>query len=141
MKNQHVLLNYNMEDPQFLCLIMLNSQTGSHSQVASKEGRSGSQVLTDLTSPTEAVSSKKNLFEAGEAWKQNTTSVTPSKVNDDVTFFILIYLFTVTLINNCSSFHSGFLTNCSEVYFSFFLMSCSITNPNEKTGRGLSLSP
>ncbi|KAK5915836.1 hypothetical protein CesoFtcFv8_001393 [Champsocephalus esox] len=51
-------------------------------EVASKEGRSGSQVLTDLTSPTEAVSSKKNLFEAGEAWKQNTTSVTPSKDAD-----------------------------------------------------------
>ncbi|KAJ4946907.1 hypothetical protein JOQ06_008950 [Pogonophryne albipinna] len=51
-------------------------------EVASKEGRSGSQVLTDLTSPTEAVSSKKNLFEAGEAWKQNATSVTPSKDAD-----------------------------------------------------------
>ncbi|KAI9526573.1 hypothetical protein NQZ68_038286 [Dissostichus eleginoides] len=51
-------------------------------EVASKEGRSGSQVLTDLTSPTEAVSSKKNLFEAGEAWKQNAISVTPSKDAD-----------------------------------------------------------
>ncbi|XP_033972643.1 non-muscle caldesmon-like [Trematomus bernacchii] len=51
-------------------------------EVASKESRSGSQVLTDLTSPTEAVSSKKNLFEAGEAWKQNAISVTPSKDAD-----------------------------------------------------------
>ncbi|XP_037652168.1 lymphocyte-specific protein 1-like isoform X2 [Sebastes umbrosus] len=48
-------------------------------EVSSKEGRSGSQVLTDLTSPTEPVSSKKNLFEAGDAWNQNAISVTPSK--------------------------------------------------------------
>lgn len=32
--------------------------------------------------PTEPVSSKKNLFEAGEAWNQNIVSMTPSKVND-----------------------------------------------------------
>ncbi|KAK5874441.1 hypothetical protein PBY51_019385 [Eleginops maclovinus] len=51
-------------------------------EVSSKEGRSCSQVLTDLTSPAEAVSSKKNLFEAGEAWKQNVISVTPSKDAD-----------------------------------------------------------
>lgn len=38
-------------------------------------------MLTDLTSPTEPVSSKKNLFEAGDAWNQNAVSVTPSKVN------------------------------------------------------------
>ncbi|XP_035538375.1 lymphocyte-specific protein 1-like isoform X2 [Morone saxatilis] len=51
-------------------------------EVSSKEGRSGNQVLTDLTSPTEPVSSKKNLFEAGEAWNQNVVSVTPSKDAD-----------------------------------------------------------
>ncbi|XP_029284363.1 lymphocyte-specific protein 1-like [Cottoperca gobio] len=51
-------------------------------EVSSKEGRSGSQVLTDLMSPTQAVSSKKNLFEAGEAWTQNTISITPSKDAD-----------------------------------------------------------
>ncbi|XP_069581727.1 lymphocyte-specific protein 1-like isoform X1 [Brachyistius frenatus] len=51
-------------------------------EVSSKEGRSGCQVLTDLTSPTEPVASKKNLFEAGEAWNQNATSVAPSKDAD-----------------------------------------------------------
>ncbi|XP_044071243.1 non-muscle caldesmon-like isoform X2 [Siniperca chuatsi] len=51
-------------------------------EVSSKEGRSGSQVLTDLTGPPEPVSSKKNLFEAGEAWNQNAISVTPSKDAD-----------------------------------------------------------
>ncbi|XP_041793708.1 lymphocyte-specific protein 1-like [Chelmon rostratus] len=51
-------------------------------KASSKEGRSGSQVLTDLTSPAEPVSSKKNLFEAGEAWNQNAVSVAPSKDAD-----------------------------------------------------------
>ncbi|XP_039991708.1 lymphocyte-specific protein 1-like isoform X2 [Xiphias gladius] len=51
-------------------------------EVSSKEGRSGVPVLTDLTSPTEPVASKKNLFEAGEAWNQNAISVTASKDAD-----------------------------------------------------------
>ncbi|XP_031704670.1 lymphocyte-specific protein 1-like [Anarrhichthys ocellatus] len=51
-------------------------------EVSTKEGRSGSQALTDLTSPTEPVSSKKSLFEAGEAWSQNAVSVSPSKDAD-----------------------------------------------------------
>ncbi|XP_045889175.1 lymphocyte-specific protein 1-like [Micropterus dolomieu] len=51
-------------------------------EISSKESRSGSQVLTDMTSPPEPVSSKKNLFEAGEAWNQNAISVTPSKDAD-----------------------------------------------------------
>ncbi|XP_033476531.2 uncharacterized protein LOC117253260 isoform X1 [Epinephelus lanceolatus] len=51
-------------------------------EVSSKECRSGSQALTDLTSPSEPVSSKKNLFEAGEAWNQTAISVTPSKDAD-----------------------------------------------------------
>uniref|UniRef100_UPI0037E78FA6 lymphocyte-specific protein 1-like isoform X2 n=1 Tax=Semicossyphus pulcher TaxID=241346 RepID=UPI0037E78FA6 len=51
-------------------------------EVSSKEGRSGGQVLTDLASPSEPVSSKKSMFEAGEAWNQNTVSVTPSKDAD-----------------------------------------------------------
>lgn len=55
-------------------------------QVSSKESRSGSQVLTDLTAAAEPVSSKKNLFEAGEAWNQNAGSVTLSKVKDEVHF-------------------------------------------------------
>ncbi|TKS69495.1 Lymphocyte-specific protein 1 47 kDa actin-binding protein 52 kDa phosphoprotein [Collichthys lucidus] len=51
-------------------------------EVSSKEGRSSIQVLTDLMNPTEPVSSKKNLFEAGEAWNQNIVSMTPSKDAD-----------------------------------------------------------
>ncbi|KAM4743889.1 uncharacterized protein FYW61_000099 isoform 3-T3 [Anableps anableps] len=51
-------------------------------EVSSKEGRSSCQVLTDLTSPSEPVASKKNLFEAGEAWNQNIISATPSKDAD-----------------------------------------------------------
>ncbi len=50
-------------------------------QVSSKEGRSGPQVMTDLLNPTEPVSSKKNLFEAREVPNQNI-SVTSSKVPD-----------------------------------------------------------
>lgn len=50
------------------------------SQISSKENRSGTPVLTDLTAAAEPVSSKKSLFEGGEAWNQNTASVTPSKV-------------------------------------------------------------
>nr|XP_020495864.1 lymphocyte-specific protein 1-like isoform X1 [Labrus bergylta] len=52
-------------------------------EVSSKEGRPSVQVLTDLTSPAEPVSSKKNLFEAGEAWNQSSVSVTPSKQDAD----------------------------------------------------------
>ncbi|XP_034426155.1 LOW QUALITY PROTEIN: lymphocyte-specific protein 1-like [Hippoglossus hippoglossus] len=50
-------------------------------ELSSKEGRSGAQLLTDLTSPTEPVAAKKNLFEAGDAWNQNT-SVPASKDAD-----------------------------------------------------------
>ncbi|KAG8001183.1 Lymphocyte-specific protein 1, partial [Nibea albiflora] len=51
-------------------------------EVSSKEGRSSNQVLTDLMNPAEPVSSKKNLFEAGEAWNQNIVSMAPSKDTD-----------------------------------------------------------
>ncbi|XP_018538788.1 lymphocyte-specific protein 1 [Lates calcarifer] len=54
-------------------------------EVSSKDGRSsGGHTLTDLTSPTEPIASKKNLFEAGEAWNQNAISVTASKDADSV---------------------------------------------------------
>lgn len=49
-------------------------------QISSKENRSGTPVLTDLAAATEPVSSKKSLFEGGEAWNHNVTSVPPSKV-------------------------------------------------------------
>ncbi|KAM9367029.1 uncharacterized protein ABDE67_005992 [Symphorus nematophorus] len=48
-------------------------------EVSSKEGRSGGQVLTDLTSPTEPVASKKNLF---ETWNQSAVAYTPTKDAD-----------------------------------------------------------
>ncbi|XP_034719467.1 lymphocyte-specific protein 1 isoform X1 [Etheostoma cragini] len=53
-------------------------------EVSSKEGRSANQLLADVMSPTEAVSSRKSLFEAREAWNQNTIPVPPSKVSDEV---------------------------------------------------------
>ncbi|XP_040891038.1 lymphocyte-specific protein 1-like isoform X2 [Toxotes jaculatrix] len=51
-------------------------------EVSSMEGKAGGPALTDLTSPTEPVASKKNLFEAGEAWNQNAISVPSSKDAD-----------------------------------------------------------
>ncbi|XP_072237252.1 uncharacterized protein [Leuresthes tenuis] len=45
---------------------------------ALEEGRSSCPVA-DLTTPSEPVASKKNLFEAGEAWNQSVIAVTPSK--------------------------------------------------------------
>ncbi|XP_069383279.1 lymphocyte-specific protein 1-like [Paralichthys olivaceus] len=50
-------------------------------ELSSKEGRLGAQLLADLTSPTEPVAAKKNLFEAGDTWNQNI-SVTASKDAD-----------------------------------------------------------
>ncbi|KAM9423958.1 uncharacterized protein ACWYII_020870 isoform 2-T2 [Salvelinus alpinus] len=48
-------------------------------ETSSKEAKAArQQALTDLPSPTEPVASKKNLFEAGEAWSQ-TPRETPSK--------------------------------------------------------------
>uniref|UniRef100_A0A8C2WJN8 Uncharacterized protein n=1 Tax=Cyclopterus lumpus TaxID=8103 RepID=A0A8C2WJN8_CYCLU len=49
-------------------------------QASTQEGRSGGQALTDLTSPTEPVSSKRSLFEVGEARSPN--AVTPPKDAD-----------------------------------------------------------
>ncbi|XP_029702417.1 lymphocyte-specific protein 1 [Takifugu rubripes] len=51
-------------------------------EISSKENRSGTPSLTDLTAASEPVSSKKSLFEGGEAWNQNVPSVTPSKDAD-----------------------------------------------------------
>ncbi|XP_030582023.1 lymphocyte-specific protein 1-like isoform X2 [Archocentrus centrarchus] len=51
-------------------------------ELSSKENKSGCQALTDLTGPTEPVASKKNLFEAGDAWNQNPTSIIPPKDAD-----------------------------------------------------------
>ncbi|XP_029576310.1 non-muscle caldesmon isoform X2 [Salmo trutta] len=48
-------------------------------ETSSKEAKAArQQALMDLPSPTEPVASKKNLFEAGEAWSQNPRE-TPSK--------------------------------------------------------------
>ncbi|XP_056269283.1 caldesmon, smooth muscle-like isoform X3 [Pseudoliparis swirei] len=51
-------------------------------QVSTQEGRSAGQAPADLASPTEPVSSKKSLFEAGEA--RSHTAATPSKDADGV---------------------------------------------------------
>uniref|UniRef100_A0A096MAP5 Lymphocyte specific protein 1 b n=1 Tax=Poecilia formosa TaxID=48698 RepID=A0A096MAP5_POEFO len=48
-------------------------------EISSKEGRSSCQALTELTGPAEPVASKKNLFEAGDAWNQNVASAAASK--------------------------------------------------------------
>ncbi|XP_017282232.1 non-muscle caldesmon isoform X2 [Kryptolebias marmoratus] len=53
-------------------------------EVSSKDGKPSCQALTDLVSPSEPVTSKKNLFEAGEAWNQNILSVPPSKDADGI---------------------------------------------------------
>ncbi|KAM7424635.1 hypothetical protein PAMA_000813 [Pampus argenteus] len=72
-------------------------------EVSSKEGRSGVQAPTDLTNPTEPVASKKNLFEAGDAWNQNTISVTPSKDADGLKVGV------ADLINQWEIKHGGVL--------------------------------
>ncbi|XP_018621020.1 non-muscle caldesmon isoform X1 [Scleropages formosus] len=48
-------------------------------ETSTKESKGGKQVLMDIPSPPEPVASKKNLFEAGEAWSQNAFKGTPSK--------------------------------------------------------------
>lgn len=49
-------------------------------QISSKEAKASKQALMEIASPPEPVASKKNLFEAGDAWNQNATKTTPSKV-------------------------------------------------------------
>ncbi|KAM4602452.1 uncharacterized protein ACJ7VT_019089 [Polymixia lowei] len=51
-------------------------------KISSKDVKAAKPVLIDLPSPTEPVASKKNLFEAGDAWSQNSTRVTQSKDAD-----------------------------------------------------------
>ncbi|XP_028812223.1 non-muscle caldesmon-like isoform X2 [Denticeps clupeoides] len=48
-------------------------------EISSKEAIAVKQMLMDIPSPSEPISCKKNLFEAGEAWNQNDTKNTPSK--------------------------------------------------------------
>ncbi|XP_075867331.1 lymphocyte-specific protein 1-like [Nelusetta ayraudi] len=51
-------------------------------EVSSKESKSGSQVAPELTGVSEPVASKRNLFEAGEAWNQSGASVAALKDTD-----------------------------------------------------------
>ncbi|XP_052000279.1 non-muscle caldesmon isoform X2 [Xyrauchen texanus] len=44
-----------------------------------KEGNIFKQPLMDVTTPQEPVSARKTLFEAGEAWNQNSATATPAK--------------------------------------------------------------
>ncbi|XP_063044729.1 non-muscle caldesmon-like isoform X2 [Engraulis encrasicolus] len=46
---------------------------------AIEEAKASKQALMEIASPPEPVASKKNLFEAGDAWNQNATKTTPSK--------------------------------------------------------------
>ncbi|XP_071401480.1 non-muscle caldesmon-like [Centroberyx affinis] len=48
-------------------------------QISSKEAKAGRQALPELPGPAEPLVAKKNLFEAGEAWNQNSIKVAPSK--------------------------------------------------------------
>ncbi|XP_036399794.1 non-muscle caldesmon-like isoform X2 [Megalops cyprinoides] len=48
-------------------------------EISSKETKAARQALMDIPSPPEPVASKKSLFEAGEAWNQNTIKGVPSK--------------------------------------------------------------
>ncbi|XP_062316939.1 non-muscle caldesmon [Osmerus eperlanus] len=46
---------------------------------SSQEAKAAKQALVDIPSTPEAVASKKNLFEAGEAWSQSPAKGTPCK--------------------------------------------------------------
>ncbi|KAJ8343268.1 hypothetical protein SKAU_G00305970 [Synaphobranchus kaupii] len=46
---------------------------------AVEEAKLSKQGVVDIPSPTEPVASKKTLFEAGEAWNQNSPKTAPSK--------------------------------------------------------------
>ncbi|XP_061742939.1 lymphocyte-specific protein 1-like isoform X2 [Nerophis ophidion] len=69
-----------MSQPVCVSKIDKKLQQYTHAlEISSKEGRSAPQVLVDLTSPTLPVAHTKNMFEAGEAWKQNALTNTTSK--------------------------------------------------------------
>ncbi|KAK2854263.1 hypothetical protein Q5P01_006924 [Channa striata] len=69
--------------PVAVCKINEKLEQYTHAlEVSSKDGRSGCQMVTDLTNPPEPVAFKKNLFEAREAWNQNALYSTTSKDAD-----------------------------------------------------------
>nr|XP_061790042.1 lymphocyte-specific protein 1-like isoform X3 [Nerophis lumbriciformis]XP_061831393.1 lymphocyte-specific protein 1-like isoform X3 [Nerophis lumbriciformis] len=69
-----------MSQPVCVSKIDKKLQQYTHAlEISSKEGRSAPQVPVDLTSPALPVAHTKNMFEAGEAWKQNALTNTPSK--------------------------------------------------------------
>ncbi|XP_062405019.1 lymphocyte specific protein 1 b isoform X2 [Sardina pilchardus] len=53
-------------------------------EISSKEAKAAKQALMEIPSSPEPVASKKSLFEAGDAWKQNATKTTPSKDAEDL---------------------------------------------------------
>ncbi|XP_066557067.1 non-muscle caldesmon isoform X2 [Amia ocellicauda] len=48
-------------------------------EISTKEAKAAKQTLMDIPNPSEPISSKKYLFEAGEGWSQSSTKGTPSK--------------------------------------------------------------
>jgi hypothetical protein len=58
----------------------MNIHSGSHLLLQSN-AKTAKPPATELANPSEPVSFKKNLFEAGDAWTQNSVKVTLSKVN------------------------------------------------------------
>ncbi|XP_061924704.1 lymphocyte-specific protein 1-like isoform X2 [Entelurus aequoreus] len=69
-----------MSQPVCVSKIDKKLQQYTHAlEISSKEGRSAPQVPVDLTSPALPVAHTKNMFEAGEVWKQNALTNTPSK--------------------------------------------------------------
>jgi len=53
-------------------------------QSSSKEAKMTKPVVVDMPCVSTPVASKKNLFEAGEAWSQTSLKGTPSKVRNQM---------------------------------------------------------
>ncbi|KAL0968123.1 hypothetical protein UPYG_G00262690 [Umbra pygmaea] len=67
------------QPPVLLAKIDDRLEQYTHAIEYSQEAKAAKQGLVDIPMSPEAVSSKKNLFEAGEAWNQSPTKGTPSK--------------------------------------------------------------
>ncbi|XP_061132101.1 lymphocyte-specific protein 1-like [Syngnathus typhle] len=71
--------NIKKKIPQPLCVSKIDKKLQQYThalEVSTKECKPASPVLVDVISP---IAQKKNLFEAGVAWNQNTLSNTPPK--------------------------------------------------------------
>ncbi|XP_048886149.1 caldesmon, smooth muscle-like isoform X5 [Brienomyrus brachyistius] len=69
-----------IQNPGFISKIDDKVEQYTHAIESSlKEARAAKQAPTDMTAPPEPVATKKNLFEAGDAWNQSFTKGSPSK--------------------------------------------------------------